>query len=78
MKYFIAQQDVDWSDDRWKYKGGTGLSPKKRIGFIGLFDRNIGRFIWFKIIEKSETKFGWIVDRKAKLPPYWQGSLQEV
>lgn len=71
MKYFIAQGDIDWSDNRFFNKGGTGIKPKRKNGYIGLFNRNTKRFIWFKILEKSIERFGYIVYRNKKVNSYW-------
>ena len=75
MEYFIGQIDRDWSDDRFEYKGGENPA-RKRKGYIPLFDRNTRRFVWFKILEICQTKFGWIVERKSLIPTYWRNSIE--
>jgi hypothetical protein len=72
MRYFIGQKDIDWSDDRWLRKGGRGEAPERRDGYIGLFDRNIGDFIWFKIVEQCVTRYGYIVERDEPVTGYWE------
>lgn len=71
MKYIIGKIDIDWSDNRYENKGGRGLEPKKKKGWIGLFDRNIKKFIWFKIIKKCMDKYAYICERKSKVIGYW-------
>ena len=72
-KYIIAQADIDWSNNRWEYKGYgfLGRPPKRKSGFIGLYDRNKNKFQWFKIIGKCVDKFAYIVERKIPIKGYW-------
>ena len=72
MKYFIGQINIDWSDNRWEYKCDSNVPLRHKKGFIGLFDRNLQKFIWFKIIRKSLTKFGYEVERNGYVPLYWK------
>lgn len=75
MRYKVFKADVEWSDNRWKYKGGRGMAPKRRNGYVGLFDRNTTRFVWFKIIEKLETDWGWLCERFEPVPTYWATTM---
>jgi hypothetical protein len=76
MRYIIGQCDIYWSDDRWLYKGGWGNAPKRRKGWIGLWDRNIYRFRWFKIIGKCLNKYAYICERNKPITGYWKNILE--
>lgn len=78
MKYFIGAADLDWSDSRWFYKGGTGHEPERREGFVGLFDRNTRSFQWFKIVEICMNRLGWIVESDIPPADYWAKQIQHV
>lgn len=78
MKYIIGQADIDWSDDRWENKGGYGSSPKRRKGYIGLWDRNMVKFIWFKIVKKCVDKYAYVVERKGWISAYWKNNLLKI
>ena len=78
MKYLISQADIDWSYDRFKNKGGWG-EYKTRKGYIGLWDRNVYKFIWFKIVKRCMDKYAYICERRGNfLSPYWTGSIKPV
>ena len=78
MKYIIGQNDINWSRNRWVQKGYgflEGIMPNceypQKKGYIGLYDRNTRRFIWFKIIKKCIDKFAYICSRRSKIKGYW-------
>jgi hypothetical protein len=75
MRYFIGVADIEWSDSRWFHKGGRGPAPLRRKGFIGLFDRNLGKFIWFKIVRKEQDRYGYIAERKSPPTAYWRKAI---
>ena len=77
-EYFLSQMDIEWSYNRWLYKGGTGEYPKMpRNNKIGLWDRNMGKFIWFEIIKKCDEKYGYIVRRKGNVSLYWKKTFKK-
>lgn len=78
IRYVIGQVDIDWSDSRWEHKGGWGTSPKRRDGYIGLWDRNICRFKWFKIVRKFVSIYAYLVERNTPIKPnqYWYNTLE--
>ena len=75
MKYKVFKDDVVRSDYLWWCKGGRGVAPKRRSGHVGLFDRNTTKFVWFKIIEKLDTEFGWMCERRRRVPTYWAATM---
>lgn len=83
--YIISQRDIDWSKNRWYEKGHGWLAPffpgceyPERKGYIPLYDRNMNKFIWFKIIEKCKDKFAYIVERKGWISTYWKSSIKTL
>lgn len=78
MQYFIAVNDVEWSDSRWLKKGGRGYKPERREGFIGLFDRNTATFQWFKIVRPALNRYGWITESDVPPCPYWARQIRPV
>ena len=77
-RYFISQQNIDWSKDRWVQKGYGWLPFQKypkREGYIPLWDRNKQKFAWFKILRKAYDKYGYIVERRS-VPTYWRNSVE--
>lgn len=77
-RYFIPQAQIYWSDNRWFYKGGRGESPERRDGYIGLFDRNTSGYLWFRIVERCLTRYGYIAERDEPLTIYWQNVIREA
>lgn len=76
MRYFIGQSDIDWSDSRWKYKCSRNIPLRRRVGFIGLFDRNLQKFIWFRIVRKAQNRYGYIVERNQPPIAYWKNAIK--
>jgi hypothetical protein len=71
MIYKIPVRCIDLSRDRWEQKGG-GRPWQERPGYIGLFDRNSGEFLWFKIKSKMVTEFAYLAERDEPPTLYWE------
>lgn len=77
MRYFLAQKTLDWSENRHRLKGGRGeYRGGKHGNRIGLYDRNTGKYVWFRFVENHLTRYGFIVERKGAIPTYWKKTLE--
>jgi len=74
-KYILTQVQIDWSYNRFEYKGGWG-EYKTRKGWIGLWDRNDYKFKWFKIVKKCLDKYAYIVERNTPIRGYWRNLIK--
>jgi len=39
---------------------------------IGLFDRNTGDYVWFRIVEQCILRYGYIAERDEPISAYWK------
>ncbi len=79
MKYFIGLCDIEWSKNRYWQKGKAMFEGdhKEKKGYVGLFDRNSQRFVWFKIIRKCQARLEYVVERKKQIPTYWKNTINK-
>ena len=75
MKYFISKIDIERSDKRAR---NSFLSKPERVGYVRLFNKNANRTTYYKIIKLCQSRYGFIVERKSPIDPYWKECLIKI
>ena len=72
MKYFISYEDFRYSERRAQT---SFLVKPNRKRYLRLYNLNSWRTTYYRIIEKHPARYGWIVERKSPVDPYWKKCL---
>lgn len=69
MKYFLPMLLIEKQEKR-------GVNTFCKKGYIMLYNKNANSFSFWKIIEESDDRYGYIVERN-NCPRYWKNVINE-